>query len=224
MNSSNTENWVIISRILKRIIANISSSTSQTAKSTNLLESCFDSVHIPKVSLHDYLHRINYYAKCSDSCFVLAFIYIDRLLQKNPCFVLKVNNIHRLFLTALVLAIKYNDDVYYDNAVYARIGGVPLAEINFLETSLLSLLKFNLYVSPQLFFEYARELESQHKKIMNREIEEPIVEYEHMSDSLTFSDKPSNKRIEYVDSMASLKTVSSSNEIVQFLRECINSL
>lgn len=52
----------------------------------------------PKISLYDYLSRIYEYAECSESSFFLAFIYIDRILQKNPDFILGYRCIHRLIL------------------------------------------------------------------------------------------------------------------------------
>ena len=33
------------------------------------------------MTVHAYLERIKKYARCSDSCFVVALIYIDRLIE-----------------------------------------------------------------------------------------------------------------------------------------------
>ncbi len=57
--------------------------------------SCFTSAKVPAISVESYLGRIRQYTHCTDSCFVLAFIYIDRLLQKNPDFALSGHNVHR---------------------------------------------------------------------------------------------------------------------------------
>ena len=40
----------------------------------------------------------------------------------------------------MVLAIKYNEDDYYSNKYYAKVGGINLEEINTLEYNLLILL------------------------------------------------------------------------------------
>ena len=57
-----------------------------------------------------------------------------------------------------MLAIKYNEDHYYDNSFYARVGGVSLEELNFLEREMLLLLRYELYVQPQLFQKYLAEI------------------------------------------------------------------
>ena len=44
----------------------------------------------------------------------------------------------------MVLAIKYNEDDYYSNKYYAKVGGIALNELNELEYNLLILLEFNL--------------------------------------------------------------------------------
>eukprot|EP00826_Nyctotherus_ovalis_P052420 TRINITY_DN6639_c0_g1_i4.p1 TRINITY_DN6639_c0_g1~~TRINITY_DN6639_c0_g1_i4.p1 ORF type:complete len:120 (-),score=43.97 TRINITY_DN6639_c0_g1_i4:163-495(-) len=57
-----------------------------------------------------------------------------------------------------VLAIKYNDDHYYDNEVYARVGGIPLNEFNTLEARVLQMMDCTLYVSENLFCQYYHAL------------------------------------------------------------------
>jgi hypothetical protein len=42
---------------------------------------------------------IGKYAACSGECFVLALVYIDRIIQSNPTFVVNSLNIHRLLIT-----------------------------------------------------------------------------------------------------------------------------
>lgn len=39
------------------------------------------------------------YAACSGECFVLALVYIDRIIKTNPTFVVNSLNIHRLLIT-----------------------------------------------------------------------------------------------------------------------------
>lgn len=48
---------------------------------------------------------------------------------------------------------------HYNNAVYARIGGVSNAELNKLELELLFLLNFNVMVSSGVFESYCLHLE-----------------------------------------------------------------
>ena len=79
------------------------------------------------ISFTDF--RIHKYASCSNECFILALIYIDRLIQRNN-FLLTELNVHRVVITAVLLAAKFFDDAYYNNAYYAKVGGVLVSEMN----------------------------------------------------------------------------------------------
>eukprot|EP00923_Selenidium_pygospionis_P002044 GHVN01003155.1.p1 GENE.GHVN01003155.1~~GHVN01003155.1.p1 ORF type:complete len:158 (+),score=2.00 GHVN01003155.1:500-973(+) len=57
-----------------------------------------------------------------------------------------------------MLAAKFFDDVYYSNAFYARVGGVKTREINVLETHFLSLINYQLFVSPQEYDQYRKQV------------------------------------------------------------------
>lgn len=46
----------------------------------------------------------------------------------------------RFFLAALVIAVKYFDDLYYDNKFYAHVGGVRVAELDVMEAAFLQLI------------------------------------------------------------------------------------
>jgi len=119
----------------------------------------FNSACIPRISLLDYILRIKQHASCSDSCFILAFIYIDRLLQKSPKFRLTKLNVHRVVLASILAAIKFYDDQYYNNAFYSQVGGVSLAELNRLEHEFVFLIHFDLHVMPELYMQYAEQIE-----------------------------------------------------------------
>jgi hypothetical protein len=68
------------------------------------------------------------YGRCSPSCFVLALVYIDRLIQRDN-FVLVSLNVHRVVITSLMIAAKFFDDFYFNNAFYARVGGIGTVEV-----------------------------------------------------------------------------------------------
>lgn len=65
---------------------------------------------------------------------MISLIYIDRLQDAYGDFVLNkycvhkyfILLIHRVLISSLVLAAKYNDDEYYKNGYYARVGGIGL--------------------------------------------------------------------------------------------------
>lgn len=61
-------------------------------------------------------------------------------------------------MTALVVAIKYQDDEYYKNEFYAKVGGIPKLELNQLEAEFLKLMKFQVHVTEEHFLNYRDKL------------------------------------------------------------------
>ena len=101
--------------------------------------------------------RVHKYASCSNECFILALIYVDRLIERNN-FLLTELNVHRVVITAILLAAKFFDDAYYNNAYYAKVGGVLVSELNGLEVDFLFRINFSLHVQPEVFAKYKAEL------------------------------------------------------------------
>lgn len=114
----------------------------------------FQSSQAPDVTVSGYLIRIQKHSKCSDACFLLALIYIDRLAL-NKGLKLTVLNIHRLLITCIMIAAKFHDDLFYNNDFYAKLGGLSLSELNKLEQELLTLLDFSLFVAVPTYNAYA---------------------------------------------------------------------
>ncbi|KAK6282085.1 hypothetical protein POUND7_015910 [Theobroma cacao] len=121
----------------------------------------FHGVRAPNISIPKYLERIYKYTNCSPSCFVVGYVYIDRLAHKHPDSLVISLNVHRLLVTSVMVASKMLDDVHYNNAVYARVGGVTNAELNRLELELLFLLDFGVTVSSRVFENYCLHLEKE---------------------------------------------------------------
>jgi len=120
----------------------------------------FHALKAPGIGILQYLERIHKYGSCSNECFVLALIYIDRLIQRNN-FLLTELNVHRVVITAILLAAKFFDDAYYNNAYYAKVGGVLVSEMNGLEVDFLFRINFSLHVTSDLFHKYREQLVSQ---------------------------------------------------------------
>eukprot|EP01068_Selenidium_serpulae_P002663 Selendium_serpulae@DN2603_c0_g1_i1.p1 len=119
----------------------------------------FHAVKAPDISIKDYLDRIQKYFGCTNECFVLSLVYIDRIVKVHKeKFSVSILNIHRLLITSVMLAAKFFDDVYYSNSFYARVGGVKNREINILETHFLSLINYQLFVSPQEYDQYRMQV------------------------------------------------------------------
>ncbi|KAE8712167.1 Cyclin-P3-1 [Hibiscus syriacus] len=99
----------------------------------------------PSLNIRQYVERIFKYCKCSNSCFVVAVIYIDRFLQQIDAY-LTLLNMHRLLITSVLVAAKFMDDQCNNNAYYAKAGGVSREELNRLEMFLFDL-DFRLHVT-----------------------------------------------------------------------------
>ena len=127
----------------------------------------FSSNTIPNISIYDYLIRIQTYSLIEKSTLILSLIYIDRLCQ-NCKLTLTFYNIHRIVFAAILIAIKYNEDNFYDNKYYAEIAGVKLKELKLMEYQFVELIDFKMYVSDEIFNKYNSYLNSFEKnQILN---------------------------------------------------------
>jgi len=143
-------------RILQKISDLLTDICEESKKEPNLFYKplkCFYSKNIPLISIKDYLEHIYKYTKINTSTIILILIYIDRICNIHKC-KLCYYNIHKLILGSMIIAIKYNEDEYYSQKFYAKIGGVTLAEICNLEYNFLSLINYNLFVNDNLFSKY----------------------------------------------------------------------
>lgn len=107
----------------------------------------FDSSRVPELSVREYADRLHQRFACSSACFILAMVYIRRLIGCHSCLLLTVTNVHRLLLTGVVVAAKFHDDFHRSNPFYAKTGGLRIHELNALESLFLHMLRWNLFVS-----------------------------------------------------------------------------
>ena len=107
----------------------------------------------PSIKIKDYLEQLYKYGKMNASTIILMVIYIDRLCNINKI-KLSYQIIHKLMLSSLIIALKYNEDEIYSFKVYARFGGVTKAELEFLEICFITSINFNLFVKEDLFNRY----------------------------------------------------------------------
>ncbi|KAL5799042.1 hypothetical protein ACOSQ2_003862 [Xanthoceras sorbifolium] len=125
--------------------------------------SVFHGLTRPTITIQSYLERIFKYANCSPSCFIVAYVYLDRFAQRQPSLPINSFNVHRLLITSVMVAAKFMDDMYYNNAYYAKVGGISTTEMNFLEVDFLFGLGFHLNVTTNTFHSYCSYL---HKEMM----------------------------------------------------------
>ncbi|CAL5030742.1 unnamed protein product [Urochloa decumbens] len=125
--------------------------------------SAFRATARPDISVRAYMARIARFAGCSPACYVAAYAYLDRLLRRGRRRALAVDSysVHRLLITAVLAAVKFMDDVRYNNAHFARVGGISLPEMNYLEVDFLFAVGFDLNVSPETFGHYCAVLQAE---------------------------------------------------------------
>lgn len=73
-------------------------------------------------------------------------------------FVVDSFNIHRLVIAGVTCAAKFFSDVFFTNSRYAKVGGLPLAELNHLELQFLLLNDFRLAITVEELDSYATML------------------------------------------------------------------
>jgi len=135
----------------------------QASKST---ASKFSASCVPKISIDEYVSIIVLCSHCSEECFVLALIYLERLVGGNQGLFVNSYNVHRLFLTSVMIAGKYFDDESFDNTYYSRLGGLSLKEINELEREFLLMINFNVHAENELFTAWNDSLISHHDMLV----------------------------------------------------------
>ncbi|KAK4476455.1 hypothetical protein RD792_015609 [Penstemon davidsonii] len=151
---------------MPKLITFLSSLLHQVAESNDLSRgfqpqkiSVFNGLSRPTISVESYLERIFKYANCSPSCYIVAYVYLDRFTQRQPGLPIDSFNVHRLLITSVMVSAKFMDDIYYNNAYYAKVGGISTAEMNFLEVDFLFGLGFHLNVTPNTFHTYCSYLQ-----------------------------------------------------------------
>jgi len=85
--------------------------------------------------------------------FLLALIYIDRISEKHEECLVTRHSIHRMLLTAILIATKFSDDFQIPTSSFAKLGGITLEQMLCLEDVLLDLIDFNLNVTDVEFEE-----------------------------------------------------------------------
>ena len=149
-----------INKPLLKIIADILFSIilkEKKTKSKRNKKSPFYHEHIPKISIFDYLLRIQKYSEIENSTLIFALIYLDRILVKKEIKLSKYN-IHRLLFTSILISMKINEDCINKNLYYSKIAGVPVKELITLENEFLKIIDFELFVSDEIYKKYYHSL------------------------------------------------------------------
>ena len=139
--------------IISDLLNNICEENKVKSENINKNIKPFMTESIPSLSIKDYLTRLSQFTKINESTIILILIYIDRIGKINK-FILTYRNIYKLILASMVIAIKYNEDNFFSSEVYAKLGGLSVLELNYLEFQFLILIKFSLFIEKDLFDKY----------------------------------------------------------------------
>mmetsp|Transcript_104549 Transcript_104549/g.181573 ORF Transcript_104549/g.181573 Transcript_104549/m.181573 type:complete len:340 (+) Transcript_104549:37-1056(+) len=133
----------------------LSRMASRAAKSQ--VSTCFHARSVPKLSIQDYILRIRRHIPCSETCFVLSLVYMDRVSKCDSNTSITKLSCHRLLLAGIVLAFKFHDDeddIHYNNVYWAKVGGIGVKELLTLEAQFLQLLNWRLFVPESEYEQY----------------------------------------------------------------------
>ncbi|ETR99264.1 cyclin-domain-containing protein [Trichoderma reesei RUT C-30] len=130
----------------------------------------FHGKNVPAITILSYLSRIDKYCPTTYEVFLSLLVYFDRMTERvndmrsaglpTPAtyFVVDSFNIHRLIIAGVTCASKFFSDVFYTNSRYAKVGGLPLPELNHLELQFLILNDFRLAIPVEELEAYATML------------------------------------------------------------------
>jgi len=150
---------LLISPVLARVLSKLVFFNDNLPAPLADVSPKFNAQSIPEISINSYLQRLTKYTPCSPESFLVAIIFIDRIITTRNLLITSFN-VHRFLITSILIAAKILDDSnVYNNKYYAHVGGVPLKELNELECTFLSLISFDLNISPELFQRYRNSIE-----------------------------------------------------------------
>ena len=155
-----------ISLILEEIIQRNKEHPSYKKLLKKQSKSIFNMNKIPKITVLEYLHRINQFTELERSTLICTLIYLDRITKSN-LIILTEYNVYRLLLMSIIVSIKYNEDVNFLNDYYCKIAGLNLKEFNKIEAEYVYCINFNFFIKDNEFQTYKKYLENYcYKKII----------------------------------------------------------
>lgn len=82
-------------------------------------------------------------------CLLITLHYIDQICTRIPTFTLSSLTCHRFVITSIAVSSKALCDAFSTNNLYARVGGIPVGELNLLEREFLRMIDWRLTVRIQ---------------------------------------------------------------------------
>ncbi|PHZ16413.1 cyclin-related 2, partial [Rhizopus microsporus ATCC 52813] len=154
-------------KLLTSLLEKITSSNDRLHLNAGKLDpssyTCFHARSIPSISIHAYFTRILKYCPCANECLIALLVYFDRMTQPKPSrhippLHIDSYSIHRLIITGLMISSKLYSDIFFTNTRYAKVGGLPVKELNALELEFLYLNDYNLFVTIEELQDYGNKI------------------------------------------------------------------
>ncbi|KAI7906713.1 cyclin-domain-containing protein [Cokeromyces recurvatus] len=154
-----TETIKMLTCLLEKITKANDSIIQQYSLSSSSSYTCFHARSIPSIDIYSYLTRILKYCPCTNECFLSLLVYFDRMSQqKDDPLRIDSFNIHRLLIAGIMVSSKFFSDVFFTNTRYAKVGGLPVKELNHLELEFFRMNNYDIYVSLEELQQYGNQL------------------------------------------------------------------
>ena len=114
----------------------------------------------PGISVKDYLNRLAKHATLTPPLLLSMVHYIDRLCTCYEAFTITSLTVHRFLITAATVAAKGLSDSFWNNATYARVGGLKVEELGTLELEFLHRIDWKIVPVPEMLVSYYKALVS----------------------------------------------------------------
>jgi len=124
---------------------------TQQRAAPSMFKTIFAASEIPTVSPSEYANFLFESFRCSSSTALCTFIYLERAARAQRNVQMTPYTVHRLLLSAFVVACKYVEDGYFSMQAFAQVGGVSLKDLLALEVSFVKLTGCRLYVPQDTF-------------------------------------------------------------------------
>ena len=152
--------YLSIAYILIDLVKEYGSKPNYQEKCKSQKKNIFTSHEVPNITLSKYLERMKKYMKLEDNSIILGLIYLDRFCRKTKI-ILTDYNTHRLLFISILTAVKYQEDKFYTNKLYAQVCGVKTTVLNQMEYEFVIGMGFEFYVSVSLFDKYKNTISTE---------------------------------------------------------------
>ncbi|OCH92461.1 cyclin-domain-containing protein [Obba rivulosa] len=114
----------------------------------------FHSRSAPGISILDYLRRIVKFTNVERACLLITLHYIDQICARTPPFTLSSLTCHRFVIASIAVSSKALCDAFCTNSLYAKVGGIPVGELNLLEREFLRMIEWHLTCTREILQDY----------------------------------------------------------------------